>query len=249
MRHRVLILACGLATAGVGVTFGAAPADANVLIRIDKSTQQMTVMVDGALRWQWAVSTGRPGRDTPSGTFRAFRMDAQHFSKEFNNAPMPYSIFFTKSGDAVHGFFDIPHLGLPVSHGCVRLDPANAAKLFAVVQQEGVLNTTVEITGNAMVALARHRALAAAQPSAQPVALTPPAYGSSYGASYGSADDRSSYGDRDDGYRDQRAYSPYRDDRGQSVSTDERYAPLVRAPADGPPTPPPNYPAFPQPWR
>ncbi len=240
MRHRVLILACGLATTGLGVTFGAAPAAANVLIRIDKSTQQMSVLVDGALRWQWAVSTGRPGRDTPSGTFRAFRMDAQHFSKEFNNAPMPYSIFFTKSGDAIHGFFDIPHLGLPVSHGCVRLDPANAAKLYAVVQQEGVLNTTVEITGNAMVALARHRALAAAQPAepgAQPVALTPPAYGSSYG-------------DRDDGYRDARAYSPYRDDRAQSVSTDERYAPLVvRAPADGPPTPPPGYPSFPQPWR
>ncbi len=235
MRHRILILACGLALAGLS----AVPATANVLVRIDKSAQQMSVYVDGNLRWQWRVSTGSPGRDTPSGTFHAFRMEAEHFSKEFDDAPMPHSIFFTKLGHAIHGYLDTRHIGTPASHGCVRLDPANATKLYALVQQEGVLNTTVEVSGNAMAAIARQRAAAAqpAAPSAQPVALTPPAYGSSSGY-------------RDDGYRDDRAYSPYRDDRAQSVSTDERYAPLVRrAPADGRPTPPPGYPSFPQPWR
>ena len=78
-------------------------ANADILISVDKSTQRMTVMVDGQPRYNWPVSTGRPGYDTPSGTFRAFRMDRNHRSEEYDNAPMPYSIFFTASGIAVHG--------------------------------------------------------------------------------------------------------------------------------------------------
>src|ERR1700686_3468531 len=96
-------------------------ARANVVITVDKSTQQMSVTVDGAPRWQWRVSTGRSGRDTPSGTFRAFRMEAEHFSKEFDDAPLPHSIFFTKEGHAIHGTGSEGQLGSPVSHGCVRL--------------------------------------------------------------------------------------------------------------------------------
>jgi hypothetical protein len=127
----------------------ARPASANVLITIDKSNQRMTVAVNGETRWNWRVSTGRAGRETPSGKFQAFRMEADHFSKEFDEAPMPHSIFFTKVGHAIHGSFDIRHLGTPASHGCVRLDPANASKLYALVQQDGVLNTTVVLTGSA----------------------------------------------------------------------------------------------------
>ncbi|MBO0712453.1 MAG: L,D-transpeptidase, partial [Acetobacteraceae bacterium] len=128
MPHRALSLAGGLAAAGIINLLAAPPADANVLIHIDKSTQQMSVSVDGALRWQWPVSTGRPGRDTPSGTFRAFRMEASHFSKEFDDAPMPHSIFFTKIGHAVHGYLDTRNIGMPASHGCVRLQPDNATR-------------------------------------------------------------------------------------------------------------------------
>src|SRR5215469_12255214 len=112
----------------------AGQAQANILITVDKSTQQMSVVVDGVPRWQWRVSTGAPGYDTPSGTFRAFRMEADHFSKEFDDAPMPHSIFFTKLGHALHGYLNTRNLGAPVSHGCVRLDPENAAKLYALVQ-------------------------------------------------------------------------------------------------------------------
>ena len=142
MRHRLLILAGGLALAGM---IAAAPADANVLIQIDKSTQQMTVSVDGQVRWQWPVSTGRPGRDTPSGTYRAFRMEASHFSREFDDAPMPNSIFFTKIGHAIHGYLDTRNIGVPASHGCVRLDPGNAAILFGLVGREGMRNTTIVV--------------------------------------------------------------------------------------------------------
>ncbi|HUI94884.1 MAG TPA: L,D-transpeptidase [Xanthobacteraceae bacterium] len=270
MRHRVLILAGGLALAGA-IAVAAAPADANVLVQIDKSTQQMTVSVDGQLRWQWPVSTGRPGRDTPSGTFRAFRMEADHFSKEFDDAPMPHSIFFTKIGHAIHGYLDTRNIGMPASHGCVRLDPANATKLYSLVEQQGVLNTTVVISGDARIALARGRAPAAqaTEASAEPEAA--PSYG------YGYRDDRGSgYGDnrgygygysdnRSSGYGDNRTHG-YRDERSYSASTDERYAPLQQRPApyDGQqqsgyqpygdqqsayPAPPPGYPPYPRPWR
>jgi len=148
MRYRELVLAGVLAVAGMATV----PANANVLITIDKTSQRMTVAVNGETRWNWRVSTGRAGRETPSGKFTAFRMEADHFSKEFDEAPMPHSIFFTKLGHAIHGSFDIRHLGTPASHGCVRLDPANASKLYAVVQQNGVLNTTVVLTGSATAA-------------------------------------------------------------------------------------------------
>ncbi len=107
----------------------ATAAYANIAISIDKSTQHMTVAVDGQQRYVWPVSTGRPGYDTPGGTFKINRMDADHFSQEWDNAPMPHTMFFDLHGHAIHGFFDVKHLGLAVSHGCVRLSPDHAADL------------------------------------------------------------------------------------------------------------------------
>ena len=127
----------------------ASAARADIAIAIDKSTQQMSVAVDGAQRYTWPVSTGRPGYDTPNGTFKVNRMDADHFSQEWDNAPMPHTMFFDMRGHAIHGFFDVKHLGLAVSHGCVRLAPANATVLFNLVKAEGMANTSVTITGRA----------------------------------------------------------------------------------------------------
>jgi hypothetical protein len=79
-----------------------------------------------------------------------------HYSKEFDDAPMPHSIFFTKIGHAIHGTDSVNRLGSPASHGCVRLSRANASTLYALVQQQGVLNTTVTLTGSSQVALARN---------------------------------------------------------------------------------------------
>jgi hypothetical protein len=125
----------------------ASAARADIAIAIDKSTQQMSVAVDGAQRYTWPVSTGRPGYDTPNGTFKVNRMDANHFSQEWDNAPMPHTMFFDMHGHAIHGFSDVAHLGLAVSHGCVRLAPANATVLFNLVKAEGMANTSVSITG------------------------------------------------------------------------------------------------------
>src|SRR5437879_7897543 len=136
--------------------FASGAAQAKVAITVDKDNQQRTVAVAGAERYRWPVSSGIPSRETPSGSFRAFRMEEDHFSKEFDDAPMPHSIFFTKIGHAIHGTDSVNRLGSPASHGCVRLSRDNASTLYALVQQEGVLNTTVTLTGSAQVALARN---------------------------------------------------------------------------------------------
>jgi hypothetical protein len=121
-------------------------AHAAILIVVDKGEQQMTVSVDGVVRWTWPVSTGIARYDTPNGRYTAFRMEAEHFSKEWDDAPMPHSIFFTMQGHAIHGSLH-SKLGQPASHGCVRLDPANAAELYALVEEQGLPNTKVVIEG------------------------------------------------------------------------------------------------------
>lgn len=131
-------------------------AQAAVSILVDKNTQQMTVSVDGATRYTWPVSSGNPSHETPNGNFKTFRMEEDHYSKEFDDAPMPNAIFFTKQGHAIHGTDSVNRLGSPASHGCVRLSRANALKLWDLVKTEGLLNTTVTLTGSSRVALARN---------------------------------------------------------------------------------------------
>jgi hypothetical protein len=170
--------------------FTAGAAQAKVAITVDKNAQMMTVAVDGVERYQWPVSTGNPSHETPNGSFRTFRMEEDHYSKEFDDAPMPHSIFFTKIGHAIHGTDSEGRLGTPVSHGCVRLSRAHASTLYALVEREGVLNTTVTLTGSSQIALARNprsranTAVARRDPAEQyapqgdtvgdPVMLTPP---------------------------------------------------------------------------
>jgi lipoprotein-anchoring transpeptidase ErfK/SrfK len=123
----------------------ATPARADLRVDIDKSSQRMSVRVDGAPRYSWPVSTGRRGYGTPSGTFHPQAMMRRYFSRKYYNAPMPHAIFFYY-GFAIHGTTDISRLGGPASHGCVRLHPGHAATLFALVQREGARNTTIRIS-------------------------------------------------------------------------------------------------------
>jgi len=135
-----------LAAVALAVVF-ASPAAAAILVNIDKTTQSMTVTVDGAPRYIWPVSTGKPGYDTPNGTYRPNRMDADHLSQEWDNAPMPHTIFFDLHGHAIHGFLDTRRIGSAASHGCVRLAPENAAMLYSLVETEGMKETTVIVGG------------------------------------------------------------------------------------------------------
>jgi len=120
---------------------------AEVLISVNKTTQRMTVMVDGAERYSWPVSTGLPDYATPTGAFTPSRLVKDHYSKEWDDAPMPHSIFFTASGHAIHGSQAIHRLGTPASHGCVRLAPEKARILFSLVRTEGLGSTRIEVTG------------------------------------------------------------------------------------------------------
>lgn len=131
----------------VTLLIGTVPAAANVVVTIDKSTQHMTVAVDGTPRYDFVVSTGRAGYGTPNGTYHPQRLMRTYFSKKYYNSPMPHSIFF-HGGFAIHGSYEISHLGGPASHGCVRLHPSNAATLYALVQQQGAGNTTIVVTGS-----------------------------------------------------------------------------------------------------
>ncbi|SDN46910.1 L,D-transpeptidase catalytic domain [Methylobacterium phyllostachyos] len=124
-----------------------ASASADVLINVDKSAQRMEVTVDGQPRYSWPVSTGVESHDTPSGSYRPFRMERTHFSKEWDDAPMPFAMFFTNQGHAIHGTNHVRNLGRAASHGCVRLSVRNAATLFNLVKAEGMGRTRVVIEG------------------------------------------------------------------------------------------------------
>lgn len=150
MRPRFSRLAAAIAVSGLALGAQIAGADfarAELLIEIDKSTQRMTVTRDGAQLYVWPVSTGRAGHDTPSGRYTPFRLEKDHFSREWDDAPMPNSVFFTKQGHAIHGSFDVKKLGSAASAGCVRLAPPNAEVLFNMVKAEGLNNVKVAIGG------------------------------------------------------------------------------------------------------
>jgi lipoprotein-anchoring transpeptidase ErfK/SrfK len=143
----VLVLAWACVMAPLAV---AAPARADVFVAINKSSQRMTVAVNGYVRYRWPVSTGRHG-GPPSGTFQPQRLERSWFSRKYDWSPMPHSIFFHK-GYAIHGTTYVSRLGNPASHGCVRLHPAHAATLFTLVRQAGMRRTTIVVSDSQVFA-------------------------------------------------------------------------------------------------
>jgi lipoprotein-anchoring transpeptidase ErfK/SrfK len=122
---------------------GQALAD-RVLARVSISSQTMKVYHEGRLLYTWSVSTAKAGKITPSGTFEPEFLSRNHRSRRYNNAPMPFAIFYD-GNYAIHGTDQIKRLGQPASHGCVRLHPDNAKILFEMVKAEGMENTRVVI--------------------------------------------------------------------------------------------------------
>lgn len=119
-------------------------AEPAVEARIDISEQRMTVYVDGKATYQWPVSTARRGKYTPRGTYGVQVMKRRHYSTLYNNAPMPWSIFFC-GNYAIHGTNQIKRLGTPASAGCIRLHPDNAETLYGLVKKEGRNNTLIRV--------------------------------------------------------------------------------------------------------
>lgn len=120
-------------------------AQAQIVAKINLSSQSMQVYVDGSPRYSWPVSTARAGYRTPTGTFKPTALVRYHRSTIYSGSPMPYSIFFLR-GYAIHGSYETKYLGRPASHGCIRLHPSNAAALYSLVQRHGAGNTVIKIS-------------------------------------------------------------------------------------------------------
>ncbi|MFN4272709.1 MAG: L,D-transpeptidase [Aliihoeflea sp.] len=117
---------------------------AQLVAQVSLSNQTMTVIHRGRVIHNWKVSTARRGKVTPVGSWSAKWLSRNHRSSRYNNAPMPYSIFYN-GHYAVHGTDQISRLGSPASAGCIRLHPDNARKLFTLAQQVGLSNMRVVV--------------------------------------------------------------------------------------------------------
>jgi lipoprotein-anchoring transpeptidase ErfK/SrfK len=126
------------------------PKGPHVVINVDLTAQNMHVQFPDGSTADWPVSSGRPGLDTPSGHFTAQWVDPDHLSKQYQDAPMPYAVFFDLKGHAFHGSYQ-KRFGVAVSHGCVRLPVEDAKRLFEAVKVSGAdVDITGKATGNAM---------------------------------------------------------------------------------------------------
>jgi lipoprotein-anchoring transpeptidase ErfK/SrfK len=138
------IAAAALAGSLLFAGLNSAHAANNLVARVSISEQKMEVLVDGRPTFEWKVSTAGKGYVTPTGAWKPTRMHAMWYSRKYDNAPMPHSIFFT-GGYAVHATNAIKKLGQPASHGCIRLHPDNAADLYRLVETFGPSNTQIVI--------------------------------------------------------------------------------------------------------
>lgn len=144
-----LINIAAIALTGLGLVVGAgqAPARASVnevVAKVDISEQTMQVTIGGRQTFAWKVSTGGKGYVTPTGAWKPYRMHEMWYSRKYDNAPMPHSVFFT-GGYAVHATPHVKKLGRPASHGCIRLHPSHAEQFFTLVKVFGQQNTRIVI--------------------------------------------------------------------------------------------------------
>ncbi len=139
--RKLFLAAAGLIALGAIST----AAQAGVVVRVSKGTQRMYVYVDGRLEHVWPVSTARGGYQTPTGAYHPTTLDPNHRSSRYHNSPMPHSIFF-RGGYAIHGSYDVGHLGRPASHGCVRLHPSHARELYGLVRHSGSGSTRIIVS-------------------------------------------------------------------------------------------------------
>ena len=139
-------LSLALASAVLIVSIGDVQADGMPEVRLiaSISEQQMTVELGQAPSFSWPVSTARAGKITPKGRWTAKWLSKDHRSSRYNNAPMPYSIFYD-GNFAIHGTTQVDKIGTPASAGCVRLHPDNAAILFHLAEQVGLDNVIIEV--------------------------------------------------------------------------------------------------------
>ena len=170
MRRVLGILAALILSAFAGA------AHAGVDVRVDIVAQRMSVTTTDGEVYDWKISSGRKGFRSPNGVYRPTRLEKNWYSRKYGGA-MPHSVFF-RGGYAIHGTTAVGALGRPASHGCIRLHPTNAAKLFALVKKYGSSQTRIALHGAAPDNLSRFAKasspskakLAKAAPSKQKIA-------------------------------------------------------------------------------
>lgn len=112
-----------------------------ISIVVSIPAQRAFVYRDGVLIAVSTVSTGSPGRDTPTGEFTILQKQVFHRSNLYSNAPMPFMQRLTWDGIALHA----GHLpGYPASHGCIRLPAAFAKQLYQLTDVGGMVSVIDE---------------------------------------------------------------------------------------------------------
>ncbi|MES0403214.1 MAG: L,D-transpeptidase [Hyphomicrobium sp.] len=148
-----------------------APPEPTLFADIDLTTQRLTLTDKAGVLYKWKISSAGGGYVTPVGIYKPQWTERMHYSKQYYNSPMPYSVFFHK-GYAVHGTSAVGRLGRPASHGCVRLRTANAKKFYNLVNKHGKGLTKITVRGtppsSPMVRDHRPRRRYQASPSYQP---------------------------------------------------------------------------------
>ena len=114
-----------------------------VSIVVSLGTQQAFVYRGQHLVAATTISSGKDGKDTPTGTYTILQKEVDHRSNLYNSARMPFMQRLTWDGVAIHAG---NNPGFPASHGCIRVPLAFAKKLFAVTN----VGTTVIVTDDAV---------------------------------------------------------------------------------------------------
>ncbi len=143
-KNRLAGCVAGVLAAGMMMAGTATATLAGVVAHINLSSQTMNVSVDGRHFASWKISSGRKGYTTPTGTWRPKWTTKMHYSRKYDNSPMPYSVFY-HGGFAVHGTNYVRSLGRPASHGCIRLHTANARQFYNLVNRYGRKNTLIKV--------------------------------------------------------------------------------------------------------
>ncbi|MDB5668280.1 MAG: hypothetical protein JWL74_1230 [Alphaproteobacteria bacterium] len=134
---------------------GAAEGEIEIVVSIPM--QLAYVYRGGQLIGASTVSTGKPGHDTPTGTFTVLQKRRTHFSNLYDDAPMPFMQRLTWDGIALHAG-QIP--GTPASHGCIRLPMAFARNLFGTTG----LGTRVHVVDSAFASAEQALAIGRTMP-------------------------------------------------------------------------------------
>lgn len=109
---------------------GAPPCEETADVCVDLSRKKAWLTDDGrATGAPMSITSGSRDDPTPTGTFAVQRKERWHVSKEFDDAAMPYSVFFDDEGRAFHSGSRASN-----SHGCVRLDKDDAARVFSALE-------------------------------------------------------------------------------------------------------------------